>query len=484
MSLVSGEQLLSLLFSFNKWWTTGKFPATERKPTKRLAFYETQKYLSNPQLHRAVVLTGLRRVGKTTIMYQLIEDILDRGVPAKNILYVSFDHPIIKVCQMERILQVFLNNVALNEELFLFFDEIHYAEDWNFWLKTLVDRNPQYKIAATGSASPILAVQGAETGVGRWIDIKVPTLSFYEYCMLKNAPSPDLPKNINPNQLNILEAGDLAALIQASSGLLPHFHRYLLIGGFPELVLLDDLDLSQKLLREDIVDKVLKRDMTAIYNIRSVNELERLFIFLCLQSGNIITVQSLCQELKATRPTIENYIQLLSMANIIYISNLVDNTGKKALKSKPKIYMADAAIRNALLLKDESILANATEMGMIVETTVYKHLTAFYYRKQPKIGYWRGKKDKEIDTVIAFSNGEKLLIEVKYRETSSISNDDGIATEAMNPNNSAIIVSKNPDDYGFLAIPTPKPIVKIPAFVYLYLLGFVEWVSLQGKVGV
>jgi predicted AAA+ superfamily ATPase len=480
MSIVSDEQLLSLLFSLNKWWTTGKFPAAEKKPIRRLAYYEAQKYLSNLQLHRAVLLTGLRRVGKTTIMYQLIEGLLERGTPAKNILYVSFDHPIIKVCQMDRILQVFQNNVALNEELFFFFDEVHYAEDWNFWLKTLVDRNPKYKIAATGSASPILAVEGAETGVGRWIDIKVPTLSFYEYCSLKNIPQPDLSKSINPNQLNNLTASDLAAIIQACSGLLPEFHRYLLIGGFPEFVLLDDLDLSQKLLREDIVDKVLKRDMTAIYNIRNVSELEKLFIFLCLQSGNIITVQSLCKELKATRPTIENYIQLLVMANIIYISDLVDNTGKKALKSKPKIYLADAAIRSAVLLKDESILADFTEMGMIVETTVYKHLAAFYYRKQPKIGYWRGgKKDKEIDTVVAFANKKKILVEVKYRENSDISKDDGIVTEAMNPDNTAIVVTKKPDDYGFLAFPTPQPIVKIPAFVYLYLLGFAEWVTLQ-----
>jgi predicted AAA+ superfamily ATPase len=249
---------------------------------------------------------------------------------------------------------------------------------------------------------------------------------------------------------------------------------------FPELALLDDLDLSQKLLREDVVDKVLKRDMTAIYNIRSVNELEKLFIFLCLQSGNIITMQSLCQELKATRPTIENYIQLLSMANIIYISSQVDNTGKKALKSKPKIYLADAAIRNAVLLKDESILADATEMGMIVETTVYKHLAAFYYQKQPRIGYWRGgKKDQEIDTVIAFPDGKRLLVEVKYRETCDILFEDGIASEAMKPNNTAIVVTKKPDDYGFLPIPTPQPIVKIPAFVYLYLLGFSEWLSLR-----
>lgn len=481
MPLISDEQLLSLLFNINKWWTTGKFPEAEHKETKRFAFYEAKKYLFNPKLRRAVLLIGLRRVGKTTVLYQLIEDLLEKGIPAKNILYVSFDHPMIKVCTMEHILDVYKNNVAQGEELYLFFDEIHYAEEWNLWLKTLVDHNPHYKIAATGSASPLLSVQGAETGVGRWVDIKIPALSFYEYCELRKVPLPLLPADIKPTQLHTVKRAELADIMQASSGLLPHFHRYLLIGGFPELALLDDLTLSQKLLREDIVDKVLKRDMTAIYNIRNVNELEKLFIFLCLQSGNIITVQSLSRELGASRPTVENYIKLLSMANMIYISDLVANTGKKALKSRPKIYLADAAIRNAVLLKDESILADPNEMGMIVETAVYKHVAAFYYNQQPKVGYWRGnKKDKEIDVVVALPNGKKILIEVKYRETSDISAADGIVTEAGDKNNFAIVVTKKPDDYGFLSVPAANPVIKIPAFVFLFLLGHAEREGYRG----
>jgi len=475
MSLVSDEQLLSLLFNTNKWWTTGKFPEAGHKDTKRFAFYEAKKYLFNPRLRRAVLLTGLRRVGKTTVLYQLIEEILGKGIPAKNVLYVTFDHPMIKVCTMERILDVYKNNVAQGDELYLFFDEIHYAEQWNLWLKTLVDHNPHYKIAATGSASSLLAVHGAETGVGRWVDIKIPTLSFYEYCELKKVPMPVLPTDIKPTQLHAVERSDLTDIMHACSSLLPYFHRYLLIGGFPELALLDDLALSQKLLREDIVDKVLKRDMTAIYNIRNVNELEKLFIFLCLQSGNIITVQSLSKELGTSRQTVENHIKLLSMANMIYISDLVDDSGKKALKSRPKIYLADAAIRNAVLLKDESVLADSNEMGMIVETSVYKHIAAFYYNQQPKVGYWRGgRKDKEIDVVVALPNGIKISVEVKYRETTDISINDGIISETKDKNNFAIIVTKKPDDYGLMTVPSPNPIIKIPAFAFLFLLGHAE----------
>lgn len=476
MAIVSDEQLLSLLFKINKWWTSNKFPEGEKKDIKRFAFYEVKKYLFNPKLRRAVLLTGLRRVGKTTILYQLMEELINKEIPAKNILYVSFDHPMLKICSIDRILDIYRNNVAQSEELYIFFDEIHYAEEWNFWLKTLVDQHPTYKIAATGSASPLLSVYGAETGVGRWIDIKIPTLSFYEYCQLKKIELPNISSEINPTQLSMLQPTQLTNIMQACMSLQPHFHRYLLIGGFPELVLLDELAMSQKLLREDVVDKVLKRDMSAIYNIRNVNDLEKLFIFLCLKSGNIITVQTLCKELSVARQTVDNYIKLMEMANLIYVSDLIDNTGKKALKSRPKIYLADAAIRNAVLLKDETVLADAEEMGMIVETAVYKHLAAFFHDQQPKIGYWRGgKKAKELDIIVQLPNAQKFLVEVKYRENSNLPSDDALISLCKEKNTSSILVTKKPEDYGFIKIDQHNPIVKIPAFIFLFLLGHAQF---------
>lgn len=100
----------------------------------------------------------------------------------------------------------------------------------------------------------------------------------------------------------------------------PLLPRYLLAGGLPETALADDLGLAQRLLREDIVDRVLKRDMTARYGVRNVLDLERLFAYLCLHTGSVLAL---------------------------------DAQGKRALKPRPKIYMAHPALRNAVLLKGE-----------------------------------------------------------------------------------------------------------------------------------
>jgi predicted AAA+ superfamily ATPase len=158
-----------------------------------------------------------------------------------------------------------------------------------------------------------------------------------------------------------------------------HFIRYLQVGGFPELALSADDVYAQRILREDIVDKALKRDLPSIYGIRNVNDIEKIFLYLCYTSSNIININALTKELDGvSRTTIEKYIQYLESANLIYVSPLINVTGKQILKSQDKIYIADAAMRNAVLMKDD-ITDDPTELGIIAETAVYKHVKAFYY---------------------------------------------------------------------------------------------------------
>ncbi|MGB9792568.1 MAG: ATP-binding protein, partial [Thermacetogeniaceae bacterium] len=259
------------------------------------------------------------------------------------------------------------------------------------------------------------------------------------------------------------------------SGLQRHFHRYLLIGGFPELALSDDTSFAQRILREDVADKVLKRDLTALFGTRNVNDLEKIFLYLCLHSGGIVVQEAIAKELQVSRQTVANYLTLLEQSNLVYISDPVEIGGKKILKGKPKVYIADAALRNAVLLLDESVLSDPEEMGIIVETAVFKHVASFYYPILPKIGYYRGKgTNKEIDIVVALPKG-RILIEVKYREDTSLRRTDAIVELADLPDTvGAILVTKNADDYGVLPFKTRVPIVKIPAFAFLYLLGHAE----------
>ena len=158
-----------------------------------------------------------------------------------------------------------------------------------------------------------------------------------------------------------------------------HFIRYLQVGGFPELALSKDDIYAQRILREDIVDKALKRDLPSLYAIRNISDIEKVFLYLCYNSSNIINMNTVCKELQVNRTTLEKYIMYLEGANLIYVSSLVNVGPKQILKSQDKIYVADAALRNAVLMKDDTT-DDAIELGIIAETAVYKHVKAFNYK--------------------------------------------------------------------------------------------------------
>ena len=478
MSITNSDNILKVISAFNPWWRTGNLRPEFKKTFKRFAYYEAIKQLDHEDIRRAVILTGARRVGKTIIQYQIIETLLNRNIDPKRILYVSLDHPLLKLCSINDILNAYKENIYPNEDVYYFFDEVQYATDWDKWLKTIYDLEPLTKIVATGSASPVLSKKAGESGVGRWIILKVPTLSFYEYCELLNVQNrPLLSPEMRIAELIKLNKIEWSELFLKLSCMQKHFSRYLQVGGFPELALSKDDYLAQNIMREDVVDKVLKRDIPSLYNIRNSTELERIFLYLCFCSSNIIAMDTIAKELDGvSRQTVKEYIQYLESANLIYTSYPVDMNGKQALKSKPKIYIADAAIRNAVLMQ-EDVFADPEEMGIIAETSVYKHLADFYH--QTKIGYYRdGKTDKEIDIVVEFPTG-KILVEVKYRDQAAIGQKDAIfqlADEAI----SAIVVTKRNNDYGIQDTNGSKKLIRIPAYAFLYLLGNAEKYGFKG----
>lgn len=474
MAIISKEQILKVLSAYNPWWKTGTINQTLTKTYKRFAFYEAMKRLEQSDIKRTVVLSGTRRVGKTTIQYQMIDTLLKKGVAPQQILFVSLDHPMLKLSAFNEILDCYHENVYPDQNVYYFFDEIQYASDWDKWLKTIYDMQPETNIVATGSASPAIIKGSSESGAGRWSVISVPTMSFYEYCELVGVSTPNFEKSLKISSFLSLSRIEQTEIMLKLSEVQKHFSRYLQIGGFPELALANDDIMAQQTMREDVVDKVLKRDLPSLYNIRNSTELERIFLYLCNVSSEIVSIEALAKELNGvSRPTVENYIKYLESANLIYQSWPVGMDGKKVLKASPKIYIADAAIRNAVLMNND-ILTDPIEMGKIVETAVYKHVAAFYYQKATSVGYYRGgQKGKEIDIVVEYPQIRNILIEVKYREGAPVQNDSAICNLA-NSASAAIIVTKTPDDYGVHNAPDGTKLIRIPAFAFLYLLGHAE----------
>lgn len=481
MPIADSSRILKVITAFNPWWKTGGINDTYTKQYKRFAYYEAMKRLDQKDIRRTVVLTGARRVGKTTIEYQMIQTLLSRGVPANHIVFISLDHPILKLSQMDEILDCYHQNVCPSQDVYYFFDEIQYAADWDRWLKTIYDTQQETHVVATGSASPILIKGNTESGTGRWSVIPIPTLSFYEYCALIGIPQIDLAPTVRPSAFAQMDRFEQTQVMLKLNAVQNHFARYLQVGGFPELALAKDDLFAQQTMREDVVDKVLKRDIPSLYNIRNATEMERIFLYLCNVSSEIVSTDAIAKELNGvTRPTVENYIRYLESANLIYISNPIDLDGRKPLKMRSKIYIADAAIRNAVLM-DEELLADPDEMGKVVETAVYKHVAAFYYQKATKVGYYRGgKKGKEIDIVVDYPKSKCIMIEVKYREQATIKEDDAIREMSENAG-AAIVVTKRADDYGTTVMENGQTMIRIPAFAFLYLLGHAEKCGYKGE---
>lgn len=313
---ISKSEVIPLLSQFNPWW---KNEGISDLPTwRRAAFNELLMWVVNPPANRAVMLSGARQVGKTTLLLQTIDQLIKEGVRPTNIMYVTFDHPIFKIAGLQLILEAWRELEPKHDGIeYLFLDEAQVVKDFGTWVKHQVDFAKYRRIVFTGSAMSLAHID-QESGVGRWHTMRISTLSFYEYLQIKNIKTPIIPEINSLSELFEYSSREFLSISNATQALIGHFHEYLVRGGFPQTALVENVSQAQRLLREDIIDKVLKRDMTALFGIRRVFELEQMFIYLCLHDGGIQDINSLSKNLGVNRATVQNYINLLETTHLLY----------------------------------------------------------------------------------------------------------------------------------------------------------------------
>lgn len=404
----SEDQIIARLQFENPWWASGSLDAYYKAFKPRLYFSLFYPLVKNITVHRATVLMGPRRVGKTVMLYHTIQQLIAEGVPPQKILYASIETPIYNNIALEDLFAMArkASGITDAEGWYVFFDEIQYLKDWEVHLKTLVDTNHDTKFIASGSAAAALKLKSSESGAGRFTDFMLPPLTFYEFIHLKN-----LSALIKPDTINW--KGNIAIFSSATNitELNKQFITYLNFGGYPEVIFSPEIQSNPgRFMRADIIDKVLLRDLPGLYGIQDVQELNSLFTTIAWNSGQECSIDELSKGSGVKKTILRQYLSYLEAAFLVHIVKRVDQkAGRFQRENFFKIYLTNPSLRSALFAP---LTAEADGMGAIVETAIFSQ----WMQRTSFIPYYARWKNGEVDLVNISrkTNRPDWAVEIKW----------------------------------------------------------------------
>ncbi|MDO5664002.1 MAG: ATP-binding protein [Bacteroidia bacterium] len=392
------EQIVNRIRVDNPWWKSGSIDTYFSNMRPRLYLEKFYTQVADINLLRSVILMGPRRVGKTVLIFHCIERLIKSGVNPRQIIYVSIETPIYNRISLEELFLMACEaqGIEPNEPkkgFYVFFDEIQYLKDWEIHLKSLVDTYRYCKFTVSGSAAAALKMKSGESGAGRFTDFQLPPLTFCEYIQLKGMSNLIVPDKLIVGNIEIptFKAIDIRELNS-------QFIHYLNFGGYPEVVFSEKIQSNPgQFIRNDIIDKVLLRDLPSLYGISDVQELNSFFSVIAYHSGNEFSYESLSKMSGVKKDTLRKYIEYLQAAFLIKIVHRTDFNAKRFQRvSSFKIYLTNPSLRCALF---QPLELTDDKIGDMVETAVF---TQFFPREDATLCYanWKdGRSAGEVDIV-------------------------------------------------------------------------------------
>lgn len=389
----------------NPWHFSGVVPPAWALPVERPLARLLWGRLRNNLPRRFQLILGPRRVGKTTSLYQTANRLLKEGIQQDRIWWLRLDHPLLMNLDLGGLVRSIMKgeNATPADPIYLFLDELTYAKDWDLWLKTFYDE--MWPITVAGSSSSTAAMRHArtESGVGRWEEQYLAPYLFGEYLELFER-TVELPAESTLRATIVA----IAENRPATTGLPELRRRFLLTGGFPELLILakssneDEASLlldSQRTLRSDAVERAIYKDIPQAFGIDNPMLMERLLYTLAGQMGGILSPSNICRDLSnMSVPTFDRYLSYLERAFLVFTLPNYSGAENARQRRGKKLYFVDGAVRNAALQRGIAPLSDPVEMGALMENLAASHLHALGQQSQVRIYHWRSQDD-EVDLV-------------------------------------------------------------------------------------
>lgn len=326
------------------------------------------------------VLIGIRRSGKSVILTQIMDELKQKSIDSKHIIYMNFeDYDYEAYTNPQKLNDYIKEKINDDEKYYIFFDEIQNVDKWERVVNSL-RATKNTSIFITGSNSDLLSSDLATHIAGRYVSFKVTPFTFEEVCEL----------------LNVTDSRDIEDA----------FNDYIKWGGMPQRFMQND-DNSKRTYLYDIYDSIIMKDIVKRFNIKDIDLLRRIITYILTTPSQVFSPDSLKKYMQSdsrnvSLETIYNYLDYIVRANLISKAERYDVRGKRILTGKYKYYLTDLGFTNVLSV------GRKEQIGSYLENIVYNELIARGYNVNV------GTLDNgEID-FIATKFNEKIYIQVAY----------------------------------------------------------------------
>lgn len=301
------------------------------------------------------VITGIRRCGKSYLLKTIIEELKEKGVKDKDIIYIELDSKTYKNIKTSEELEKTIDNLVKDNDFkYLFIDKVQNVKGYEKIINAYREEE-NFSIFLTGSNSYLLSGELMTKLTGRYIEIEMLPLNFYEYVDMKKF----LNKKIDTN-------------------IYREFEEFIREGGFPGSLKYETYE-DKLLYTKSIIEQIFNKDIRNHKKIKDKSLFEVIQKFVIGNFGSIISVGSIYNYLTKNnnilvdRRTIKSYIEVLENAKIIYPCDLFDIKSKKVLEREKKYYLADLSIYYALNTD------NRINYGPVLENVLFSYLKSRNY---------------------------------------------------------------------------------------------------------
>ncbi|MBI2966760.1 MAG: ATP-binding protein [Bacteroidetes bacterium] len=336
-----------------------------------------------------IVITGMRRVGKTTLL-RMIYDL----IPGKNKVFLDLENILEQKIFEETDFNNILNNlkpygINQNEKSYIFLDEIQVKPEIVNALKYLYDHH-NIKFFVTGSSSFYLKNLFPESLAGRKVIFELFPLDFDEFLTFKNV------EHETSIESDFMQKEQNKNFIKCEK-LKKFYDEYLTYGGFPQVALADNNE-QKKIYLNDIFNSYFEKEVRALADFKKITVFRDMLILLMQRTGSKLDFTKLSSELGVTRETIYSYIAFLEGTYFIFLLSPFSNNADKEVSGAKKVYLCDTGFLTHLAKIPE---------GSLLENSVFLNL-----RKYGKLNYYQRRSGPEIDFILP---EKKIALEVKSK---------------------------------------------------------------------